>query len=854
MKMQKYGKLFKKAALTAAICLGLSQSVWAMPSGGAVDAAGGSVTIDKGSLASPSSGATIATVSGSAIINWDAFGLLSGEALSFNTANGALLNRVTGGNISEIFGTLTQTGGNPMFLVNPAGILVGSTGVIDANTLTLSTLAMDNNQFALAANGIVSFGDGSNPGPLTIEKGAEFNANNLLAALGGTVEVADGVTFSVGNDLVLTAANNVTALVDDAAKNHDYTIGTKNFYPIGISATSENKLSVGKDTIKTNDLAFLAGGSVDITGANIESDAVQILSAASGETQESNRVQNGADVVYTSGADNAITVTGASLQSTDDLDIRGGTVTINNSALSGSGIDVVSAEKTTAFDDGDAGISPQSADYALTLKNTTVIDTDGSDIFMGGGAVTLDGATLNSKADIRLVADTANDHTGTNHIVTTSEGNTVTIKNSSDIQAVGLVTLAGHSVSVTDSTLSGRKVQLAAAKFFTLEDENSVSSMAMTPGNEIKADNMTIEDVKTASIIGGKVDLKNSAITAKGENGDAASFSGHDLVIFAGTSVGPHDEEHDALEVLEAEAGNTVTLTNTSVTVEPLATSDQVIDIAGGKVTLDGATLKGIGDGKHSVDVRAVTKSEGNWDDGLTYTATPENTVEIKGGSELSSKSSVINGGEVSVTEASTVSASTPDKMLVFGGDSVTLTYGAATVGKAGTTLVSKDSKLVNNGVDVTDKFATTRGDEPQPQPEPEPKFDEDVQKNIDNGAEKMGKVLTDNNTPETRQKATQELVGSINQAAATDTQKAAQITGVMKAIREDESLSDAEKIALQNEVVSEFEPTKQAKAEADNTVTSAVQEASTTTVNETAVTAATQPSTASEESPVTGV
>ncbi len=78
--------LLKKAALTAAICLALTQNVWAMPTGGEVTA--GDVS---GFSANPASGATIATNAAS-IINWQNFGLLSGEVLNFNTANGALLN------------------------------------------------------------------------------------------------------------------------------------------------------------------------------------------------------------------------------------------------------------------------------------------------------------------------------------------------------------------------------------------------------------------------------------------------------------------------------------------------------------------------------------------------------------------------------------------------------------------------------------------------------------------------------------------------------------------------------------------------------------------------------------------
>ena len=131
------------AALVAAINLALTSSVLAMPTGGVV--ASGSVTgIDNGTVAS---GGTIATAGGPAVINWGAFSLLNGERLNVNTVDGALLNRVTGTQLSELRGILTQTGAHPMLLINPNGIIVGGTASIDAQSLILSTLSMTNDAF-----------------------------------------------------------------------------------------------------------------------------------------------------------------------------------------------------------------------------------------------------------------------------------------------------------------------------------------------------------------------------------------------------------------------------------------------------------------------------------------------------------------------------------------------------------------------------------------------------------------------------------------------------------------------------------------------------------------------------------
>ncbi len=83
-----------------------------------------------------------------AIINWNDFSIGAGELTQFVQPNSsaAVLNRVTGGNISQIYGQL-QGNGN-VFVINPNGIVVGSTGVIDvAGNAVISTLDIDDQDF-----------------------------------------------------------------------------------------------------------------------------------------------------------------------------------------------------------------------------------------------------------------------------------------------------------------------------------------------------------------------------------------------------------------------------------------------------------------------------------------------------------------------------------------------------------------------------------------------------------------------------------------------------------------------------------------------------------------------------------
>lgn len=72
----KIRRKMSKAALTTLICLALSGSALAMPSGG--EQVQGNVSISNGSLAAVANGATI-TVNGSSIINWQDFGIKNNE-------------------------------------------------------------------------------------------------------------------------------------------------------------------------------------------------------------------------------------------------------------------------------------------------------------------------------------------------------------------------------------------------------------------------------------------------------------------------------------------------------------------------------------------------------------------------------------------------------------------------------------------------------------------------------------------------------------------------------------------------------------------------------------------------------
>ena len=87
------------------------------------------------------------TNSPNAIINWQGFSIGAGQTTNFiqQSASSSVLNRVVGPDPSSLLGTLTSNG--RVFLINPAGILVGQGARIDVGSFISSTLNLSNSDF-----------------------------------------------------------------------------------------------------------------------------------------------------------------------------------------------------------------------------------------------------------------------------------------------------------------------------------------------------------------------------------------------------------------------------------------------------------------------------------------------------------------------------------------------------------------------------------------------------------------------------------------------------------------------------------------------------------------------------------
>lgn len=176
--------------------------VFALPQGGNVVA--GSSTIGQASEGT----LNIDQTSARSVIEWQSFGIANGELVNFNlpSSTSVSVNRVVGGELSGIFGSLTSNGN--VVLINPNGILFGANARVDLSGLVATTSDITNGNF-MAGNlnfDIASPTSASviNQGHITIAEGglAVFVApgvanSGVITARLGRVSLASGNRFSV---------------------------------------------------------------------------------------------------------------------------------------------------------------------------------------------------------------------------------------------------------------------------------------------------------------------------------------------------------------------------------------------------------------------------------------------------------------------------------------------------------------------------------------------------------------------------------------------------------------------------------------------------------------------------------
>ena len=252
--------------------IGTGATAYALPEGGQVAAGQAAITTAGSTM-------TIAQQTAQAIINWQNFGIGSGEAVHINQPNSQaiLLNRVIGSNPSEIFGQLTANG--QVILVNPNGVFFRPGSSVDVGGLTASTLNIANEDFL---KGQLRFaGDSQNPvinaGSLTAQNGyvnllaKEVVNEGIIAAQTGSVNLAAGS----GMSLDYNGDGKMTVAVTDGA--YQSAVANKKLIQadgglVVMTASGKDALmdsAVNNSGMIQADTLGKATGQISLTGDNI---------------------------------------------------------------------------------------------------------------------------------------------------------------------------------------------------------------------------------------------------------------------------------------------------------------------------------------------------------------------------------------------------------------------------------------------------------------------------------------------------------------------------------------------------------------------------------------------------------
>jgi filamentous hemagglutinin family protein len=286
----------------------------ALPQGGTVVAGGGNI-----STPSPDH-MKITQNSDRMAVNWDKFNIGEKAHVEFAqpSVNSVALNRVTGGDMSEIMGRLSSNG--QLVLINPNGVVFGPNSVIDVGGIVVSTHNMLDKDF-MAGGKYVFTADSekelgsiiNNSKNFTVRQGGlaafvapYFENNGLIQARLGNVRVGVGDMVAIdfrGDKLVRFA---VTKPLSKLGKGNDQT----------------NALINQKGTIDVD------GGTAILTVRAAQGIIDNVINNE-GEITARSATRQGGKIILDGGKDNGkVTVTGKLDVSSDAANQKGGQIKV----------------------------------------------------------------------------------------------------------------------------------------------------------------------------------------------------------------------------------------------------------------------------------------------------------------------------------------------------------------------------------------------------------------------------------------------------------------------------------------------------------------------------------------------
>ncbi|RIY35480.1 filamentous hemagglutinin N-terminal domain-containing protein [Psittacicella gerlachiana] len=198
----KFLSSFLKPSLVALLSITTLGMSFAQPARTGMDVIHGQVqTLVEGTV-------TTYTTKANSIINWQTFNIKEHEIVKFlqEHANSTVLNRVLGGNVSQILGQLQSNG--KVFIVNPAGIVFGAKAQVDVAGLVASTLDLSDEDF-LQGKYVFNQNKDATIASVLNQGVIKLNQDGTLALVGGQA-INTGVLEAKNGTVYLLAGQSIT--------------------------------------------------------------------------------------------------------------------------------------------------------------------------------------------------------------------------------------------------------------------------------------------------------------------------------------------------------------------------------------------------------------------------------------------------------------------------------------------------------------------------------------------------------------------------------------------------------------------------------------------------------------------
>lgn len=707
MKIKKH---VRRGSLAALIALALTSSALAMPASGEVVRGAGDITVNGGTDFSTIANNATITANNDGQINWNTFNIATGETLNFAIASDkTLVNQVTGAQLSDILGTMNQTGtgkGN-VVLINPNGIYVGASAVLNVSDLTLSALSAEkatDTERILKAGG----GTGALAGQIVVDADAAHHASftaNELNLIGQKVTVADGVVFDMGG--TADKAMLQVYATDNAAWTFDGShVQTKNLtHNAGNDVTFGGTVHMTATNNSKN--VEIGGATTQVKNAVFHGDKLETTAYAASKLSIDKRDADINKHSFVAEATAANTLTADHIQAAgDSLSLGGGAVVLKNSTINVDDVSLDGVAKSATKGDGVRTETLTAPDRTVSIESTNL---RANEVGVYGGKVDVANdvsfAPLASgQRDFTVVAGNV-DHEKS--LYTTMTGNALAFHGKIDgfgRSDTHPIVLLGNTVNVDGANL-GSVSPVGSLKIGAVNEVNAKNLATLaataTAANALSANGLTVKSPTTTQFLGGTMTFTNANMDVAGE-----------ISVTTG-----------ALRELGNEARTITTAPDQKVTFAGTGTfKARSVDVRGGSVAVDSGITFEAKDPTHETGLDIVAGSES--DDGhgaITYTMTRGNDLVFKGKSvnfgateeePVALLGATVNLDGARIENASHVNTAAAQRIVSKNNGDVSVTAGTGNaLSGDGLTINQGDVNVVGGNVALKDGSIHTVGD-----------------------------------------------------------------------------------------------------------------------------------------------